>query len=414
MSAAPSKDSTLWIRALAAAVLMQTLCAFLTRLFPVLGPALTEAASVPPEFIGYLAALNSLGAIWYLVAGGDLLTKLGPLRSMQLGAVVGLVGLLLALAGDWPALMLAAILIGVGYGSTPAAGSEVLNEYAPARHRSLVFSIKQSGVPLGGVMAGLLVPALLAAAGWRIACIACALLVLALTILVDPLRAAVDRHRERELRFRPSHFVDPRMVRTPFRSLSRNHPLQLVTAASICFAIVQSCILAFFVTFLIVDLGFSLVAAGVAFSVMQVTGVLGRVAAGWCADRAGSRRAVLIGLAVASSMATAFTATLVPSSPLWVIQVLAGVAGVASTSWNGVFLAEVSQLASDGKVGDATAGATFFTFIGYGVGPAAFGALLTYGGSYQSAFAILAAVPLGGILALGLAARRATMCGGAD
>ena len=387
-------------------MLLQTLCAFLTRIFPVMGPALTGEAGVPPETIGYLAALNSLGTVWYLVAGGDLLTKLGPLRSMQLGAVVGLVGLLLALAGDWSMLMLASLLIGFGYGSTPAAGSEVLNEYAPARHRSLVFSIKQSGVPLGGVIAGLIVPVALAAAGWRLACVACALFVLAMTLLVEPLHSTIDRDADRTLRFRLHRLVDPRMLRTPFRSLSSNRSLQLVTLASICFAIVQGSVLAFFVTYLMVELGFSLVAAGVAFSVMQGTGVVGRVAAGWFADRLGSRRAVLIALALASSTAMAFTSTLSPSSPHWAIQVLAGVAGVASTSWNGVFLAEVSQLARIGKVGDATAGATFFTFIGYVVGPAAFGALLTYGGSYGAAFAILAAVPLGGILALILAARR--------
>jgi MFS family permease len=391
---------------LAAAVLLQTLCAFLTRVFPVMGPALTEAVGVPPETIGYLAALNSLGTVWYLVAGGDLLTRLGPLRSMQFGAVVGLVGLLLALTGNWSMLMLASLLIGFGYGSTPAAGSEVLNEYAPTRHHSLVFSIKQSGVPLGGVIAGLLVPVLLATAGWRLACVACALFVLAMTILVEPQRSAIDRHRDRTQRVRPNRLVDPRMLRTPFLSLSRQRPLQLVTGASICFAIVQGSVLAFFVTYLTVELGFGLVAAGVAFSVMQVTGVVGRVVAGWSADRLGSRRAVLIGLAVASSIAMAFMAALTPSSAHWAIQVLAGIVGVASTSWNGVFLAEVSQLARIGKVGDATAGATFFTFIGYVVGPAAFGALLTYGESYRSAFAVLAAVPIAGIVALVLAARR--------
>jgi MFS family permease len=391
---------------LAAAVLLQTLCAFLTRVFPVMGPALTEAVGVPPETIGYLAALNSLGTVWYLVAGGDLLPRLGPLRSMQFGAVVGLVGLLLALTGNWSMLMLASLLIGFGYGSTPAAGSEVLNEYAPTRHHSLVFSIKQSGVPLGGVIAGLLVPVLLATAGWRLACVACALFVLAMTILVEPQRSAIDRHRDRTQRVRLNRLVDPRMLRTPFLSLSRQRPLQLVTGASICFAIVQGSILAFFVTYLTVELGFGLVAAGVAFSVMQVTGVVGRVIAGWSADRLGSRPAVLIGLAVASSITMAFMAALTPSSAHWAIQVLAGIVGVASTSWNGVFLAEVSQLARIGKVGDATAGATFFTFIGYVVGPAAFGALLTYGGSYRSAFAVLAAVPIAGIVALVLAARR--------
>ena len=292
------KDSALWIWALAAAVLMQTLCAFLTRLFPVVGPALTEAAGVPAEAIGYLAALNSLGTVWYLVAGGDLLAMLGPLRSMQLGTMVGVFGLLLALTGNWWMLLLASLLIGMGYGSTPAAGSEVLNEYAPARHRSLVFSIKQSGVPLGGAIAGLVVPVLLAAAGWRVACVACALFVLAMTVLVAPLHRALDRDADRGLRFRPRCFVDPRMLRTPFRSLSSSRALQLVTAASICFAIVQGSVLAFFVTYVAVELGYGLLAAGVAFSIMQVTGVVGRVFAGWLADRLGSRRAVMSLLAL--------------------------------------------------------------------------------------------------------------------
>lgn len=400
------KDSALWLWALAAAVLLQTLCAFLTRVFPVMGPALTEAARVPPETIGYIAALNALGTLWYLVAGGDLLAKLGPLRSMQLGALVGVVGLLLALSGDWSMLLLASFLIGFGYGSTPAAGSEVLNEFAPARHRSLVFSIKQSGVPLGGVIAGLLVPVLLAAAGWRYAFIACALFVLAMTALVEPLHRSIDRNANRALRLQLGRLFDPRMLRTPFRALAAQRPLQLVTGASLTFAIVQGGVLAFFVTYLTLELGFDLVEAGVAFSVMQVTGVVGRVAAGWAADRVGSRRAVLIALALGSSLAMAYAATLTPASPHWAIQVLAGVAGVACTSWNGVFLAEVSQLAGKGKVGDVTAGATFFTFIGYVVGPAAFGALLAYGGSYRTAFALLAMAPLGGILALAVAALR--------
>lgn len=402
------KESSLWLGALAAAVLMQTLTAFLTRVFPVMGPALTAAAGAAPETIGYLASVNSLGTMWYLVAGGDLLTRLGPLRSMQVGAVVGSAGLLLALTGNWTMLMVGSLLIGFGYGSTPSAGSEVLNRYAPARHRSLVFSIKQAGVPLGGVVAGLLVPVVLATHGWQFACIAGALFVLAMTALVEPLRAAIDRQRNRAHRVRAYRLVDPRMLATPFVSLSARRALQFVTGASICFAIVQGCVIAFFVTYLTTELGFGLLAAGLAFSVMQVTGVVGRVMAGWAADRMGSRRAVLILLAITSSITIACIAALTASSPNWAIQALAGVAGVASTGWNGVFMAEVSQLSPDGKVGEVTAATTFFTFIGYVIGPAAFGALLALGSSYGSAFAILAAVPLGGILALVLAGRTAS------
>ena len=115
---------TAWLWALVAAVAMQTACAFSTRVFPVIGPALTEAARVSPEAIGYLVAVGSLGTLWYLVAGGGVLVRLGPVRSMQVGATIGAVGLLPATTGYWPLLMLASFLIGLGYGSTPAAAAK--------------------------------------------------------------------------------------------------------------------------------------------------------------------------------------------------------------------------------------------------------------------------------------------------
>ncbi len=388
------------MRALAAAVLMQTLCAFLTRVYPVMGPALSGAVQVPPESIGYLASVGSVGTLWYLVSGADLLQKFGPLRSMQLGAFAGVLGLLVTLTGEWAALLLSSFMIGYGYGPTATAGSEVLNRFAPAQHRSLVFSIKQSGVPLGGVLAGLLVPAALAAAGWRAASVALALATLALTLSIGPLRASIDADAARDLPLRPARFVDPRALSTPFKSLAGNRGLQLVTVASVAFAIVQGSALAFFVTYLTVELGMSLFAAGVAFSVMQVTGVAGRIAIGWLADRAGSPPAVLAFLGGTSSLAMLGVLLLGPSSPAWMVSALAGVIGVASTSWNGVFMAEVSQLAPEGKVAEVAAAATFFTFIGYIVGPAAFASVIGLGGSYRAAFAVLAAVPLFGIVAL--------------
>ncbi len=400
------KDSRLWFWALAAAVLMQTLTAFLTRIFPVIGPALTDAAGVPPEYIGYLAAVNSIGTMWYLVAAGDMLPRLGPLRALQLGTVIGLAGLLFALFGSWWALVVASLLIGFGYGPSPTAGSEVLMQYAPVRHRSFVFSVKQSGVPLGGALAGVLVPALLALAGWRGACIGSALLVLALTLLVEPLRSAIDRGRDRKRRFRLHDLLDPRMLRTPWQALSGDRALLLCTAASACFAIVQGSLLAFFVTYAMVRIDLSLAVAGIAFSIMQLTGVGGRVMAGWVADRVHSPRSVLIALGVASSVTVAVVAAMSPSWPRWAVQVVAAVAGVASTSWNGVFMAELSQLAPPGRVGEVAAAATFFTFVGYVIGPATFGWALTQGISYAIAFAILAVVPLCGVAAIALAGSR--------
>src|SRR5690606_23034631 len=94
--------------------------------------------------------------------------------------------------------LFACFLMGLSGGVTTPAGSEVLQRYSPPEKRNLIFSIKQAGVPLGGVMAGLAIPAVVALAGWRSALFACAGLVLLVTVLTWHLTAGFDRVVPRE------------------------------------------------------------------------------------------------------------------------------------------------------------------------------------------------------------------------
>lgn len=396
----------LWLTALGAALLMQTSSAFLTRVFPVMGPALTDAAGVAPERIGLLASVGSLGTMWYLIAGGDLLPRLGPVRSLQVGAGVGAVGLLAATLGSWEAMLLAAFLVGVGYGPSPPAGSDLLNRHAPAGRRSLIFSIKQSGVPLGGAVAGLLIPPLLLVGDWRFACGMAAALSLLTALLVQPVRAMIDADRDHGHPLSLATALHPRSLMRPFRAVALGPVMLATTYAGFCFAVVQGCLFAFFVTYLVTRLGHSLAVAGLAFAVMQIVGVVARVVVGWIADRIGSARRTLTALALASAAVTAGVAGLSETWPVWGIIGLAGVAGFAAASWNGVYLSEVAAQVPAALVGQATAGSTFFAFIGYVVGPIAFGAVVVASDSYPIALALAAIAPLTGAAALLAVSRR--------
>jgi MFS family permease len=395
-----ASDSRIWVWALAATVLMQTVAAFQTRMYPLLGPSLTEAAAIPAEYIGYLVALHSVGTIWFLVSAGDFLPRLGPLRSLQVGIALGLAGVLLVLFGSWWALVLSSILIGFGYGPSITAGSDMLMRYAPVRHRSLVFSIKQSGVPLGGAIAGATIPALIDLAGWRGACIYPALIMLAITLLLQPLRARIDEHRERERPASVLKLFDPRMIRRPFLTLRADADLMLFTIAGVCFASAQGVLFAFFVTYAMTQAHLGLAAAGLAFSTMQLAGILGRMTAGWLADRLRAPRLVLIALGVGSALAIALTALLDASWSALQIHAVAALAGGTSTSWNGVFLSDLGRLAPLGRIGELTAAVTFFIFIGYVVGPVAFGWAVIHGVSYQAALMLLTAAVTFGIASL--------------
>ncbi len=86
---------------------------------PVVAPLLTRSAGVAPERIGNLSSLTSLGGVLFLAFGSPLLARFGPVRSLQLGAACAVAAMTVAATGAWPALVLAAVMLGLGYGPTP-------------------------------------------------------------------------------------------------------------------------------------------------------------------------------------------------------------------------------------------------------------------------------------------------------
>ena len=58
-------------------------------------------------------------------------------------------------------------LIGVACAIETPASSDILARVTPAAHRTFIFSLKQTGVQVGGMLAGVAYPAALPALGWR-------------------------------------------------------------------------------------------------------------------------------------------------------------------------------------------------------------------------------------------------------
>src|SRR5512132_4112546 len=115
---------------------------------PVAGPAL----GFSPSAVGYYIAVTYLGSMIGSAAAGGWIARFGPIRVSQAALVLALCGLALA-ASAWPPLvMLGGFVVGLGYGPTTPASSVMLVRAAPASIFSLVFSIKQTGVPAGGAL----------------------------------------------------------------------------------------------------------------------------------------------------------------------------------------------------------------------------------------------------------------------
>jgi MFS family permease len=167
---------------------------------------------------------------------------------------------------------------------------------------------------------------------------------------------------------------------------------------------VQLVFITYFVSYLNLELGYSLVTAGLVYACAHASGIAGRVAWGAVADRWVRPRAMLAVLGAVSSACGLLVAMSSAAWPLAAIVALAMVYAATAVGWNGVYLAEVARCSPPGQVGTATGGTQFFTFGGAVAGPPLFAAAVSATGSYGWAFAVFAVPP---VLVAAQLARRA-------
>lgn len=351
---------------------------------PVVAPVVSEAIGVSTTYVGMYIATVYIGAIVSSVLGGSFVKRWGALRLSQIGLVVTASGLVMcAMPWAWT-IAVGALLIGLGYGPVTPASSHLLIKTTPPERMSLVFSIKQTGVPVGGMLAGLMVPSMEILMGWQAAFVMVALFCVLCALAVSPLRAQLDDDRDPASR--------PSLIKSfigPIKLVLSQTPLRILAAVSFMFAITQLSLTTYLVTFLYEDLGWGLVAAGLALTVAQAAGVGGRVLWGWIADNWLGSGYMLIGVAIMLLCGAALVPWLTTNTqPVWLYLVLI-LMGATAIGWNGVYLAEVARQAPSGLAGMATGGTLGFTFLGVLCGPPLFGVAAARFGSYGDAYALL-------------------------
>jgi MFS family permease len=363
---------------------VQTAVAFAVYCAPVMAPVAAPALGVAPSAIGYFIALVYLGSMIGSVTAGGWIARFGPIRTSQAGLALCFAGTLLGAAGWLPLALLGAFVIGLGYGPSTPASSQILVRASPPTLIALTFSIKQTGVPLGGVLAGVLVPALILLVGWRGAALAVGLVCLAHAFAVEPIRARYDRELDAHAP------ISLASAFGPLRLVFRTPRLVELALVSFVYGGVQITLVTYLVTFLTGVFSMSLVLAGLVMAVSQVASVIGRVLWGMCADRfiAPRRMLALLGFAMGSCAATTLAAS--PGWPSAALFLFAAAFGASAVGWNGVLLAEVARSAPSGKAGPATGGVLFFTYLGVVVTPPLFNFMLSLGGSYSIAYAAFA------------------------
>ena len=375
------RETNLLLLALGAMFFQQTFASLGRSLPTVIAPAIITDLALEPAWVGVYVSLIALSALVFQLGCGSFIIKYGALRMSQVALLLLGGGLAAASFGLLALLAFSAIIGGGGSALSTPASSHLLGRYSPPKYAPLVFSVKQTAVPAGLLLAGLAGPALTYWGGWQLTLNITALSCVVFALLLQPWRREFDSDRIPTRQFKFSDF------KTTFTGALKTSELRNLSFACFAFNGLQTVFTSYFIIFL-VELGYSLSLAGLVFSVAMFVAVPCRILWGWLGSTVASPRAMMGWLALGMAASAAITGLYGPLWPVMLVGFVAASLSATAMSWHGVLLAEAARLAPPGMRGSATGGVLSFGQIGGLLLPLIYAALLWLTGSHGLGFAV--------------------------
>ncbi len=353
--------------------------------------AIAGDLSVSATYIGYQIGIAYFAATVCTLFSATITRRWGAVSTLALAMAFVALGASVTTLWQLTGMFAGSIIMGIGFGLIPAAASQVLITVTDSSNRAFIFSIKQSGIPIGGVLSALTTPLFSELWGWRAAGYA-----VSLTCFVVFIYLFVNRnHWNIDDRSGASTPLNPLL---PLIAVGRSPSLVRLTYMAACFVCVQIVWLAFLSPFFVEDLKISLVQAGYFLAIIQVTGIFGRIIWGWISDRLQDNFSPMLFLGGVMALCSAAAYALSADTPFVVLALLCFFIGFSAVSWNGVFHAAMIEVSPPGETVQAIAGMAFYVYIAMFVWPALFAFLIETTGSYVLPLLSLVVFSIGGVL----------------
>ena len=361
--------------------LQQTFVALGRALPAVIAPAIITDLRIDAAWIGMYFGLTAAASLVAQLGCGSFIVRYGALRMSQiaLGMVAG--GTALAAVGTPLALVMSAFICGGGGAVSTPASSHLLARCSSPRYLPLVFSIKQTAVPAGLLLAGAFGPLLTEWMSWRFTMILSGAASAVFVLMLQPLRKTFDDDRVPTRSFRFSDFG------STLKSVLATPGLRALSFACLAFNGLQSVVTAYFVVYL-TTIGYSPVAAGFVFSVAVAVAVPGRIMWGWLGSTHVSPRMMMAALALGMAGSVALLALCGTGWPTLLVGLIACVLSATALSWHGILLAETARAAPEDMRGGVTGGVLSFGQVGALALPLIYSLLLDQTASYGIGFVV--------------------------
>src|SRR6185436_18075791 len=222
----------------------QTFIALSRALPAVIAPAIITDLAIDAVWVGIYFGVTAAASLVAQLGCGSFIVRHGAMRMSQVSLVMVATGTAIMALGTPLALFLSAIICGSGGALFTPASSHLLARVSSPRYLPLVFSIKQTAVPAGLLLAGLFGPQLTEWTGWRITMLLSSAACAAFVLMLQPLRGIFDDDRVPTQVFRLSDF------KSTLTSVLVTPGLRALSFACLAFNGLQATVTAYFVVYL--------------------------------------------------------------------------------------------------------------------------------------------------------------------
>ena len=351
---------------------------------PVLAPTLKDAHDLSLLQVGVVLDALWIGTLLTLLPWGVLADRVGERLVLATGLVACAVALVGAgYAASFESLILLVGLAGAAGASVNAASGRAVMQWFPAAERGFALGVRQTAIPVGGLISALVLPALALRSAF--------VFLAALCVAGAVFGVAVIREREGAAE---DDVLEPRGLGATLR----DHRLWLLCGASSFYLVAQLAITGFLVLFFHEERGLTTAAAAGVLAGVQVVAAAMRIGGGRWSDRLGSRIRPLRIVGVGSAITLAVAVVLL-SAPLPLLIASFILAGGLSMSWNGLSFTAAAEIAGRARAGAALGMQQSALAAAGAIVPPAFAAIVA-ASSWRLGFALSAAFPLAGVALL--------------
>ncbi|MBW3619813.1 MAG: MFS transporter [Actinobacteria bacterium] len=346
-------------------------------------PALAVLASFVIGDVGLSRSqLGLVMAAYYGVAAvgspsvGRLADRFGGRRLLVGTFLLSAAGFLVVAAAPGLLLLLAGAAIGgLGQAAANPSTNKLLSVHVAPGQRGLITGLKQSGVQAGVFVAGMALPTLALAFGWRAAMAGVGLLFLAAAAVVRAVVPADPAAGPAE----PRHRSDRGSLPPAVMWLAAYGGLMGAGAGAVT---------AYLPLYAEEGLGLSVTVAGAVAGVSGAVGFVSRITWSTVSERGATFSRPLGAIALLATVSAAGLMA-APAVGVWLLWVAAVVHATSGLAWNSVGMLAVMHVAGNRQAGRASGIVLLGFLAGFSIGPPLFGWSVDTTGSYAAGLAVV-------------------------